>query len=58
VRKTFREGISAGLIAGAVSGLPSGRRVPRIRELPLVPQLVDHVAYGAVVGAVLGRRRR
>ena len=33
-----------------------GRRLPRIRALPLLPQVADHVAYGAAVGAVLSRR--
>src|SRR5919202_1537039 len=30
-----------------------GRRYPRMRALPFVPQLADHVAYGAIVGALL-----
>lgn len=33
-----------------------GRRRPRIRALAPVPQVLDHAAYGAVVGAVLSRR--
>ena len=53
-------------LTGAVSGLgiaavdlgAAGRRFPRIAALPLVPQLADHVAYGATVGYVLARRRR
>jgi hypothetical protein len=53
------------VVAGAVAGLAIaafdlgvvGRRCSRIRALPLWPQLADHVAYGAVVGAVLARRR-
>lgn len=28
-----------------------GRRLPRIRALPLLPQIADHLAYGTVVGA-------
>jgi hypothetical protein len=56
-----------GTARGAVGGLAIaaldlgvvGRRLPRIRELPLAPQLADHVAYGAVAGAVLrGRAAR
>jgi hypothetical protein len=30
-----------------------GRRYPRIRALPIVPQVADHVVYGAMVGIVL-----
>ena len=33
-----------------------GRRIPRVRALPLGGQLADHVAYGVVVAAVLRRR--
>ncbi len=29
---------------------------PRMRALPLWPQVADHAAYGAVVGAMLARR--
>ena len=32
-----------------------GRRLPRVRALPVLPQVADHLAYGAVVGAVVGR---
>ena len=47
----------------AIAGLDLGvlgRRWPRIRALPLVPQVADHVAFGALVGAVVSRvgRRR
>ena len=31
-----------------------GRRFAPIRSLPAVPQVVDHLAFGAVVGAVVG----
>jgi hypothetical protein len=53
------------LAAGAVAGLGIaaldlgvvGRRFARIRALPLVPQVLDHVAYAATVAVVLERRR-
>lgn len=53
-------------VTGAVSGLgiaavdlvAVGRRFPGIAALPLLPQLADHLAYGATVGYVLARRRR
>jgi hypothetical protein len=35
-----------------------GRRSKRIRALPLLPQLADHLAFGLVVGDVTARRRR
>jgi hypothetical protein len=35
-----------------------GRRYPRIRALPALPQVADHLAYGATVGTVLSARRR
>jgi hypothetical protein len=48
----------AGLAIAALDLGVLGRRVPRIRALPLLPQVLDHVAYGATVGAVLSARRR
>lgn len=50
-----------GAPAGAVAGLAIaaldlglvGARFPRVRELPLLPQLADHVAFGAITGALL-----
>jgi hypothetical protein len=49
-----------GALAGvAIAGLDLGvlaRRRPRIRALPTLPQVADHVAYGALVGAMLSRR--
>ncbi len=51
-----------GALAGlAIAGLDLGvigRHLPRIRALPQLPQLVDHVTYGATVAAVLAGRRR
>jgi hypothetical protein len=52
--------------SGAVAGLGIaaldlgvvGRWFPPVRALPLLPQVADHVAFGAAVGYVLGRRRR
>lgn len=57
------------VIAGAVGGAAIaaldlgviGRRFPAVRALPVVPQVADHVAFGACAGAVLracDRRRR
>ena len=35
-----------------------GRHFPRIRALPLAPQVADHLAYAWTVGLVLRARRR
>lgn len=56
-----REVIHATLAGLAIAALDLGvvgRRHPRIRALVLTPQILDHVAYGACVGAVLRSRRR
>jgi hypothetical protein len=57
--------VVAGALTGAVvaavdlgllaHGRP-GRRWPLIRALPVGPQVADHLAFGAVAGAVLARR--
>lgn len=56
-----RRTVGAGAVAGlAIAALDLGvvaRRFPRIRALPLRPQVADHVVYGLVVGAVVARRR-
>jgi hypothetical protein len=47
--------------AGAVAGLAIaaldlgvvGRRMPRVRALPLAPQVADHVLFGTIVGRAL-----
>jgi hypothetical protein len=57
-RRTVACGTLAGLAIAAFDLGVVGRRFPRIRALPLLPQVLDHVAYGATVGAVLSSRRR
>lgn len=57
-RRTVVAGAAAGLAIAALDLGLIGRRFPRIRALPLLPQLADHLAYGATVGAVLERRGR
>jgi hypothetical protein len=51
-------GAAAGLVIAAFDLGVVGRLFPRARALPIVPQLADHVLYGATVGLVLDRRRR
>ena len=57
-RRTVAWATLAGLAIAALDLGVVGRRVARIRALPQLPQVLDHVAYGATVGAVLSRRRR
>jgi uncharacterized membrane protein YjjB (DUF3815 family) len=53
-----RTGLVAALAIAAFDLGVIGRRFPRIRALPLLPQIADHLAFGATVGYVLRRRRR
>ena len=47
----------AGLGIAAMDLGVIGRRYPRIRALPLAPQVLDHLAYATTVAVVLRRRR-
>lgn len=49
-------GALAGLAIAALDLAVGHALFPRIRSLPLAPQVADHVAYGAIVGRLLGRR--
>jgi hypothetical protein len=57
-RRTVACATLAGLGIAALDLGVVGRRYPRIRALPQLPQVLDHIAYGASVGAVLSLRRR
>ena len=57
-KRTTELGALAGVGIAALDLGVIGRRYPRIRALPQLPQVADHVAYGATVGAVVYRRRR
>lgn len=57
-----RHPVAFGALAGAFIaafdlGLV-GRRRPLVAALPTVPQVADHIAFGAVAAAVLSRSRR
>ena len=52
VRGALRGGIAGLAIATLDLGVAS-RRFPRIRQLPLGPQLADHAAFGAIAGRLL-----
>lgn len=53
-------GAGRGALAGlAIAAFDLGlvaQRVPRVRALPLGPQIADHAAFGAIVGHLLGSR--
>lgn len=51
-------GALAGLGIAALDLGTVGRRRPAIRSLPPVPQVLDHLAFGAIAGWVISRRRR
>ncbi|MBW3652435.1 MAG: hypothetical protein KY433_02355 [Actinobacteria bacterium] len=57
-RRTVGCATLAGLVIAALDLGVVGRRHPRVRALPQLPQVLDHVAYGATVGVVLSLRRR
>jgi hypothetical protein len=46
---------AAGLAIGLINVGVIGRRFPAIRALPLIPQLADNVAFGAVFALVVDR---
>jgi hypothetical protein len=48
-----RAGAVAGLAIAALDLGLAGRRFARIRALPLLPQVADHVAFGAIAGRLL-----
>src|SRR4051794_30501838 len=56
-RATVRWSIVAGLAIAALDLGLIGRRFERIRALPLLPQVADHLAFSMTVGAVVRRRR-
>jgi hypothetical protein len=51
--RTAGRGATAGLLVAALDLGVLGRRHPRVRALPLLPQLADHAAFGAVAGRLL-----
>ena len=53
--RTARAGAVAGLVIAALDLGVAARRFPRIQALPLLPQLADHAAFGAIAGRLLGR---
>jgi hypothetical protein len=56
-RRAVSGGALAGFLIVALDLGIVGWRSARVRPLPLLPQVADHVLYGATVGFVLDRRR-
>jgi hypothetical protein len=52
-----RTGVAAGLAIAALDLGVVGRRFPRLRALPVGPQLADHAAFGAIAGVLLAEER-
>jgi len=57
-RRTLAAGVAAGGGIAVLDLVVIGRRIPAIAALDRGPQLLDHLAFGAVAAAVIGRRRR
>jgi len=51
------QGALAGLVIAALDLGVVGTHFPRVRALPLGPQVADHLAYGVIVGWRLRRHR-
>lgn len=49
-------GVKAGLLIAALDLEVIGRTRPAIHALPRLPQWLDHIAFGAIVGVLLGGR--
>jgi hypothetical protein len=56
-RRTVMWGAVAGLAIAALDLGPLARPFPRIKALPVGPQIADHVAFGTVAAAVIKRAR-
>ena len=51
--RTARAGVVAGIAIAALDLGVAGPCFPRIQALPLLPQVADHAAFGAVAGRLL-----
>ena len=56
-RRPVLGALGCGLAIAALDLGVIGRRLPRIRALPQLPQWLDHLAFGGAVGLVLRARR-
>ncbi|MET0132252.1 MAG: hypothetical protein ABW215_01520 [Kibdelosporangium sp.] len=46
-------GAAAGAVIAALDLGIAARRYPAVRDLPQLPQWLDHIAFGAIVGGLL-----
>jgi hypothetical protein len=51
--RSARRGVLAGLAIAALDLGVAAHAFPRVRALPLAPQLADHAAFGAIAGRLL-----
>ena len=56
-RHPVRWGVGAGLAVAALDLGVIGRRLARVRVLPLPPHVADHMVFGAVVALLVSRSR-
>lgn len=56
-RRTALWGAFAGTLIAAIDLSAAARLWPRVRALPQPAQVADHIAFGAIVGVVVARRR-
>jgi hypothetical protein len=56
VRNRIAWGVAAGAAIHLLDMELIGRRLPHVRDLPRLPQLADHLAFGALVGWASQRR--
>jgi hypothetical protein len=52
-RRSVAVGAAAGVVIAVVDLVAIGARFPRVRALPLIPQLADHIAFGVTVALLL-----
>lgn len=57
-RNALVEGSIAGLLIAALDLGVIGSRFPRIRKLQPLPQIMDHLAFGIIAVAALGKAAR
>ncbi len=57
-KRAVLDGLGAGFSIAVLDLLVIGQTIPVMRDLPFLPQLADHLAFGGVVGAVVTWRGR
>ena len=57
-KRPIVEGVISGLLIAAFDLGGVGRRFPRVRALPVLPQVADHIAFGVITAIALSRQER